>query len=73
METHNHPPCVGIVNGCDYCQTYGNVFQNGPINYRDALNVPFVYALRNKQIKVQHDKPNNEIDKIQSTNSIRSS
>ena len=68
METHTHAPCVGIVEGCNYCTTYGNVFQNGPINYKDTLNVPYVYALRNKQIKVQHDKANNEIDQIQATN-----
>ena len=23
---HNHPPVRGLVNGCEYCQKYGNCF-----------------------------------------------
>ena len=30
---HNHVPCVGIVPGCDYCSTRGNILQFGPINF----------------------------------------
>ena len=67
METHNHAPCVGIVEGCDYCKTHGNVFQNGPIQFHEELNVPFVYALRNKQREIPHVNENDETNQIQIT------
>ena len=25
-EVHNHPPLPYVINNCEYCQKYGNVF-----------------------------------------------
>lgn len=28
---HNHVPVTGLVENCNYCKLFGNVFLNGPI------------------------------------------
>jgi hypothetical protein len=35
---HTHPPVRGLVDGCEYCKTRGNVFQHGTFQMeRDKL------------------------------------
>jgi len=26
---HNHPPSCGLIQGCKYCEKFGNVFEHG--------------------------------------------
>lgn len=36
---HNHPPMNGMVQNCDYCKKYGNIFHivNGSSNIKIPL------------------------------------
>ena len=31
---HTHGPTKGLVNGCKYCETFGNVFEKGCVSYK---------------------------------------
>ena len=42
---HNHPPSTEFVNGCLYCETFGNVFAHGKVKVSD-VNVPQLHALK---------------------------
>lgn len=35
IRKHNHPPMPGIVENCEYCKTFGNLFEHGTV----SLNV----------------------------------
>lgn len=35
--SHNHVPVTGIVQNCNYCKIFGNVFANGPIRSTENL------------------------------------
>ena len=44
---HNHPPCHGIVPGCEYCKHFGNIFKAGCIRSSD-VNIKDMYAFKSK-------------------------
>lgn len=33
--THNHVPITGLVENCNYCKLFGNVFTSGPISSKE--------------------------------------
>ena len=35
--THNHVPVTELVEDCNYCKLFGNVFHNGPINSKQNM------------------------------------
>ena len=51
VKQHNHPPMVGIVPGCSYCNTFGNIFEHGPVHVdnNQALQ-KHVLCLRKKNV-----------------------
>lgn len=34
--THNHVPVTRLVENCNYCKCFGNVFLNGPLKAEDV-------------------------------------
>jgi len=43
-ERHTHPPVYGLVDQCPYCQTFGNVFQHGPIPLNESKLRPYMHC-----------------------------
>lgn len=45
---HNHPPTTGIVQGCPFCISKGNIFENGVL--KDKIpDLSIMYAFKNYQ------------------------
>ena len=43
---HNHPPTTGIVQGCPFCISKGNIFEKGIL--KDKLpDLSIMYAFKN--------------------------
>lgn len=54
---HTHPPVTGLVEDCDYCKLYGNVFLNGPMKVDESKLQPYMISFRN-----QNPQPKSDID-----------
>lgn len=45
---HNHLPISGLVDGCEYCALYGNIFEDGPVKLDDLPEIKnHLYCLNN--------------------------
>ena len=48
---HNHVPVKGLVNGCNYCELFGNVFKNGVISANDKEHILCKYLIYKNDFK----------------------
>jgi hypothetical protein len=48
-ERHTHPPVYGLVDQCPYCQTFGNVFQDGTIPLNESKLRPYMHCFDGSQ------------------------
>ena len=46
---HNHKPCLGIAQNCDYCILFGNLFENGSVKYDENIFDFNLVSLKKKQ------------------------
>jgi hypothetical protein len=52
---HNHPPVKGLVNDCEYCQIYGNVFSDGPFKVDETKLKPHMVCFKDIQITKEEE------------------
>ena len=48
---HNHVPIKGLVDGCKYCERFGNVFEHGVISAASKENLFCKYLTYKNGIK----------------------